>query len=428
MNIQLPEQSHSRTIMLIDMDAFFAQIEQVHNPNLKGKPVFVAGSPYKRSVVTAASYEAKRLGVKSGMSLPEAKKLCPEAIVVIGNQDKYLDYCSRLIEIYQEFTDLVEPFSIDEAFLDVTYVQKLWGSPLEIAQKIKARIRDELNLTCSIGIGPNKLLAKMAADMHKPDGLTIIDYQDVPKLIWPLPVEELIGVGERMKVHLNKLGIETIGDLAQFSVAVLKEKFGKYGEMLHQSAKGIGDWIVNPSNFLEIKSVGHSYTLAYDTNDLEIIRWYIYYLASKVARRLQKENLVGKTITLVMRTADFTNIGKSETIGEYTNHPQIIADTAYQLFIKHCQIPIVIRNGIRLVGVSVSNLAKPSHQQLNLFCNQQKISRILASVGEIKDKYGEEVIDLAIVFRKQVKSFIRKKVGCFLNAEYRRIKKLSGLS
>ncbi|MCX7785967.1 MAG: DNA polymerase IV [candidate division WOR-3 bacterium] len=423
--MELREIYPTRVIMLIDMDAFFAQIEQVHNPMLKGKPIFVAGSPYKRSVITAASYEAKKFGVKSGMSLPEGKKLCPDAIVVLGNQDKYLDYCHRLIAIYQEFTDLVEPYSIDEAFLDVTGVQRLWGPAETIAQKIKARIKEELNLTCSIGIGPNKLLAKMAADRHKPDGLTIIEDKDVPNVIWPLPVEELIGVGERMKVHLNELGIKTIGDLAHFPLSVLKERFGKYGEMLYQSANGIGDCVVNPSNFWEIKSVGHSYTLPYDTNDSETIRWYIYYLASKVSRRLQKEGLAGKTITLVLRTNDFTNWGKSETIGEFTAHPKIIADTAYQLFIKYYQKSLLEKNSIRLVGVSVSNLTKPATQQLNLFWSQPKVTRMLDAVGEIKNKYGEEIIDLAIVLRKPAKTFIRKKVGCFLNAEYRRIEQLS---
>ncbi len=413
------------TIMLIDMDAFFAQIEQVHNPHLKGKPVFVTGSPYKRSVVTAASYEAKRLGVKSGMSLPEAQKLCPNGVVVVGNQDKYLDYCYRLLEIYHEFTDLVEPFSIDEAFLDVTHVQRLRGSPVEIAQKIKVRIKEELNLTCSIGIGPNKLLAKMAADINKPDGLTIIKYPDVPTILWPLPVEELIGVGQRMKIHLNKLGIKTIGDLARFPIAILKEKFGKYGEIIHRSANGICEEIVNPANTLEIKSVGHSYTLPYDTNDFETIKWYIYYLTSKVTRRLQKEGLMGKTIALVLRTSDLATFSKSETISEYTNYPTVIARTAYQLFKRYYPISMCTKTGIRLVGVSVSNLVKSEHWQLNLFSNQPKITRLLESVAKIKDKYGEEIMDLAVVFRKPVKTFIRKKVGCFLNAEHRRINPLS---
>ncbi|MCX8015258.1 MAG: DNA polymerase IV, partial [candidate division WOR-3 bacterium] len=197
--------SPNRIIALIDMDAFFAQIEQSHNPSLRGKPLFVLGGPGRHAVVTAASYEAKRFGVKSGMSLPEAQKLCPYALTIIGNQDKYIDYCYRLLNIYQEFTDLVEPYSIDEAFLDLTAVQRLFGTPEQIAKKIKVRIRQELNLTCSIGIGPNKLIAKMAAEWHKPDGLVIVKPEQVPQIIWSFPVEEMVGVGRKMKIHLNSL-------------------------------------------------------------------------------------------------------------------------------------------------------------------------------------------------------------------------------
>ncbi len=424
---------NNRTIVLIDMNAFFAQVEQKHNPALAGKPIFVVGGPDRHSIVTAASYEAKKFGIKAGMPYPEAKRLCPMGLPVIGNQDKYLDYCYRLLAIYNEFTDLVEPFSIDEAFLDITDVENLFGSSKEIALKIKARIREELNLTCSIGIGPNKLIAKMAAEWHKPDGLTIVDPKDVPQIIWHLPVEELVGVGEKMKNHLNQMGIKTIKDLADFPVFLLKSKFGKYGEMLHQYAWGINDsavhpahpksnatngtnnfaeqWMggVNPSNFEQVKSVGHSYTLPKDIDDLDVIKWYIFWLSSKVARRLEKDRLAGRTIHLVVRSKDFSTFGTSISISEKTNYPQTIANTAYDLFIKN-----YAGKKVRLLGVSVSNLALEDNYQLDLFSDKSKMTDVLKSVSEVKDKYGDNIIDLAVIFQQDVKSYIRKKVGCFL--------------
>lgn len=399
----------TRVIVLIDMDAFFASVEQSHNPSLQGKPLLVVGGPGRHAVVTAASYEAKKLGVKSGMSLPEAQRLCPYALTVIGNQDKYIDYCYRLLNIYQEFTDLVEPYSIDEAFLDITSVQRLFGTPYEIGQKIKKRIKQELDLTCSIGIGPNKLIAKMAAEWQKPDGLTMVNPQDIPQIIWPLPIEELIGVGMRMKIHLNNLGIKTIEDLAKYPIYLLKAKFGKYGEMLHQYAWGINDSPVNPTNFNQIKSVGHSYTLPKDVTDLELIKWYIYWLSSKVARRLQKEGLAGRTIHLYVRSADFNNFGVQTSIPEQTNYPQKIASVAYELFLKN-----YMGKRVRLLGISVSNFFSQDYYQLDLFYNKPKMAQVLNSIAEVKNKYGDDIIELATLYLKNQKRYIRQKVGCFL--------------
>ena len=423
----------NRVIVLIDMNAFFAQIEQCHNPALKGKPILVTGGPGRHAVVTTASYEAKHCGVKSAMSLPEALRLCPDALTIIGNPDKYIDYCYRLLSIYQEFTDLVEPYSIDEAFLDITNVQALFGTPKEIALKIKARIRQELDLTCSIGIGPNKLIAKMAAEWQKPDGLTIIDAKDLPQLIWSLPVQELVGVGPRMKIHLNNLGINSIEDLAKFPSAMLKQKFGKYGEILHQFAWGIDpspvnpalpktnyatgtskisqQWMggVNPESYDQIKSVGHSYTLPKDITDLETIRWYLYWLSSKVARRLEKEGLAGRTIHLTVRSADFNYFGIQTSFAEKTNYPQKIANIAYELFLK-----TYAGKSVRLLGVSVSNLSTQDHYQLALFYDKPKLARVLDSIAQVKNKYGDDIIELATLLTRNKKRLVRQKVGCFL--------------
>lgn len=399
----------NRVILLIDMDAFFAQIEQRHNPSLQGKPILVVGGPGRHAIVTTASYEAKRLGVKSAMSLPEALKLCPRALIIIGNPDKYIDYCYRLLNIYKEFTDLVEPYSIDEAFLDITNVQRLFGTPQQIGEKIKQRIKQELDLTCSIGIGPNKLIAKMAAEWNKPDGLTLVDAKDVPQIIWHMPVEEMIGVGPKMKVHLNSLGIKTIEDLAKYPAYLLKAKFGKYGEILHQFAWGIDESSVDPKSFDEIKSVGHSYTLPKDVTDLDLIRWYIYWLSSKVARRLEKEGLAGRTIHLSVRSADFNDFGVQTSISEKTNYPQKIATIAYELFLKNYR-----GKSVRLLGVSVSNLSSQSQFQLDLFFNKPKMAQVLNSIAQVKNKYGDDIIQLAMILLQNKKRWVRQKVGCFL--------------
>ena len=399
----------NRVIVLIDMDAFFAQVEQRHNPALRGKPILVVGGPGRHAVVTTASYEAKRLGVKSAMSLLEAQRLCPHALIVIGNPDKYIDYCYRLLNIYKEFTDLVEPYSIDEAFLDITGVQRLFGTPKGIGKKIKSRIKEELDLSCSIGIGPNKLIAKMAAEWQKPDGLTLVDAKDVPQIIWHMPVEEMIGVGPRMKIHLNNLGIKTIEDLAKYPAFLLKSKFGKYGEILHQFAWGIDNSSVDPGSFDEIKSVGHSYTLPKDVTDLELIKWYIYWLASKVARRLEKEGLAGRTIHLSVRSADFNDSGVQTSIPEKTNYPQKIANVAYELFLKN-----YVGKSVRLLGVSVSNLLSQDQFQLDLFYDKPKMVQVLNSIAQVKNKYGDDIIELAIMLLKNKKRWVRQKVGCFL--------------
>jgi DNA polymerase-4 len=453
----------NRTIVLIDMDAFFAQIEQRHNPVLRGKPILVTGGPGRHAIVTTASYEAKRLGVKSAMSLPEALRLCPHALTIICNPDKYIDYCYRLLNIYKEFTDLVEPYSIDEAFLDITSVQRLFGTPQEIGQKIKKRIKQELDLTCSIGIGPNKLIAKMSAEWQKPDGLTIVNPEDVPQIIWHMEVEELVGVGHRMKIHLNSLGIKTIEDLAKYPAYLLKAKFGKYGEILHQFAWGIDNSSVDPKSFDEIKSVGHSYTLPKDVTDLELIKWYIYWLSSKVARRLEKEGLAGRTIHLYVRSADFNDFGVQTSISEKTNYPQKIASVAYELFLKNYDCPASIskqgidqnkkectslslaknRGGVRLLGVSVSNVSSQDQFQLDLFYDsprtnfqdaegfqttlytgtkisqklvrgKPKMSQVLNSIAQVKNKYGDDVIELAVLLLQNKKRWVRQKVGCFL--------------
>jgi DNA polymerase-4 len=211
--------SMPRTIFLADMNAFFASVHQALDPALKDKPVIVGGDPAKRhGIVLAASYEAKAKGIKTGMTVGEAKKLCSQAVFIKPQHHLYLQFFTCILRIMRRFTPLVEPFSIDEAFLDLTGCQKLFGSPVDAALALKKRIREEVGVTCSVGIGSNKLLAKMAAGLQKPDGLTVLNYEDVPARLWPLPVRELFGVGPKYERHLKLFNIQTIGDLARFPV------------------------------------------------------------------------------------------------------------------------------------------------------------------------------------------------------------------
>ncbi len=413
-----------RVILLVDMNAFFAQVEQRHNPILAGKPIMVSGNPITKAVVAASSYEAKAYGVKSGMSLWEARKLCPKIIPVEGNPDKYLDHCKRIVQICREFTDLVELYSIDEAYLDITGVQSLFGSPQEIACKLKKRIKEELSLTCSIGIAPNKLLAKMASGWKKPDGLTIVYPHQIPKIIWHLPVEELFGVGERLKSRLERLGITTIERLAKFPQNILKKMFGTCGEILHQFAWGIDDTPVAPENSLVIKSIGHSYTLPANTDDMNTIKWFIFWLSDRVARRLRKENLAGKTISITVRGEDFSAFSRSKTIFEPTIQSEKISEIAIQLFEENYK-KLMHNKKVRLLGVSVSNLFSTENIQLTFFGDLEKTFTLHKAIDKIKDKYGDDSIKYASLLvppkfsntpcgEKNGDSAILKKVGCFL--------------
>ncbi|MEW6203460.1 MAG: DNA polymerase IV [bacterium] len=396
----------NRVIMLVDMNAFFAQVEQKGNPSLRGKPVLVGGSPGTRTVVTAASYEARPYGIRAGVSYGEAMKMCPHAVLVEGNQEKYVDYSYRLAGIYREFTDLVEVYSIDEAFLDITNVH-IFGLPETVAMKIKKRIMDELGLTCSIGIAPSKLVAKMAAEWEKPDGLVRVYPEELPEILWDLPVEEIVGVGSRMKRHLNSMGIYTIGHLAKCSPQRLERKFGVYGALLHQWANGIDDTPVDPESLATVKSVGHSYTLPSDTDDVETLRWFLFHLSDKVGRRLRKGNYRGRTITLVLRTENFITFTRAKTLPYHTNTGQEIHETAMELLMENFP-----RTKIRLVGVSVSNLISARRMQLSILDDLLAKERTMKAVDGIKDKYGEYSITFASLLSR--KSRIRKKIGCFL--------------
>lgn len=381
-----------RAILLADMNSFFASVHQALNSGLRGKPVIVAGDPEKRhGIVLSASYEAKRKSVKTGMTVWEARRLCPKGFFIKPQYHLYTYFSGHILRIMQDFTPLVEPFSIDEAFLDVTGCQKLFGSPVAIAQQLKKRIQQELKITCSIGIGPNKLLAKMAADLEKPDGLTVIRHQDVPLFLWPLPVRKLFGVGPRYEQHLRKLNIHTIGDLAKFPVDILKRKFGLTGEILWLSANGIDPSPVDPNSFNQAKSIGQQITLPRDYRGEEI-KVVLLELADLVSYRARTGGYLGKTVILSLKDPNFSWISRMQTLKEYTNLPSDIYRAALALLKRHW-FPTW---PVRLAGITLANLIPQKIEQPDLFGEQEKLKRIAKACDLVRNRFGKKTLFRAV--------------------------------
>ena len=373
-----------KTIMHIDMNAFFASVEQQVNPALRGKPIAVIGSN-ERTVVTTSSYEARAYGVKTGMTKYEAMRLCPHVILVAGDTSRYTDTCRRLVEIYRQYTPIVEVYSVDEAFLDVTGSIPLFGSAEVIAKNIKEDIHKTLGrLTCSIGIAPNKLLAKLGSDMKKPNGLVIIQQEDIGRLLKHLPVQELWGIGPRLERHLAIMGIKTCGELGRASVLSLKNRFGVIGERLKLMAQGINDSPVIPlEQEADAKSVGHSMTLDRDVSDIETLEQYILQLSEMVGRRLRRGGYAGRTVALTLRYPNFTTFTKRSTMGMYMN-------TSIDIYIAAKEILNTIRlqQPIRLIGISVCNLTKNT-VQIPLFSTDRVKQAATHTMDTINDRYGD---------------------------------------
>ncbi|MEW8957571.1 MAG: DNA polymerase IV [Moorella sp. (in: firmicutes)] len=382
--------SSSCTILLCDANSFFASVHQALNPALRGRPVIVAGRESTRhGIVLAASYEAKRgYGIKTGMTVREAKGLCPDGVFIPPRHDLYIEFSTRILRIMREFSPLVEPFSIDEAWLDVRGCENLFGPPLTIARRLKERIKTEVGITTSVGLGPTKLLAKMAAEMEKPDGLTVLDFPDVPKKMWPLPVKDLFGVGPRMEAHLAKLGIHTIGDLARFPVDVLVRRFGVVGRILHQCANGIDYSPVDPHSLDRVKSVGHQITLPRDYYSYQEIEVVLLELSELVARRVRLGNYLGRTVSLSLKDADFNWLGRSYTLPYYTDTATDIYAAARKLLHRHWPPG----RAVRLVGVSLAGLVPAVARQEDLFGRVEKQARLDRACDRLKNRYGERII------------------------------------
>lgn len=387
-----------RRIIHLDMDAFYAAIEQRDFPELRGKPLIVGGDRM-RGVVATASYEARPYGVHSAMPMAQALKLCPHAIVVPPRRARYVEVSQQIFAILRTFTPLVEPLSLDEAFLDVTASEHLFGSPSAIAQQIKTRITQETYLTASAGIASTKFVAKIASDLKKPNGLVEVTDEHVLAFLHPLPVTRLWGVGKVTARTLNSLGIRTIGDLARFSRESLGKRFGATGEHLFQLAHGIDPRPVDPDQ--EIKSIGEEETFSQDlVHDSEVHPALLRY-AQTVARRLRTRGLVGRTVTVKIKLAERLGDGRyrmytrSHTLSSPTSDEQEIYRTALLLY---AQVPRQ-RQKVRLAGIYASSLeSERNTEQLSLFAQPTTQSDKRRQLGQLLDqlssRYGEGVIRL----------------------------------
>lgn len=373
-----------RIIMHIDMNAFFASVEQQDKPHLRGKAVAVVGSA-KRTVITTASYEARRFGVKTGMTMHEGRKKCPDLILVTGNHRRYMEVSTEIMKTLRHFSPLIEVCSIDEAYLDVTGCIGLFGSAERVAHLIKHNIKNRFGLTCSIGISTNKLLAKLASDMKKPDGLVIIDPSEVQRLLESVPVKDLCGIGPKTARQLSLYGISTCGQLARFPVELLRRRFGIVGDRLHLMGHGIDHRMVIPlEKSEETKTIGHSMTFDHDLTDEQEMLKQILRLSEMVGRRARKHRIWGKTVTLSIRYADFhSSEGKQETLPRHINRSEEIYEAARALLRT-----VTLAQPVRLLGVRLGNLSYQS-DQLPLFGEERKRLLATEAMDLVNSRFGE---------------------------------------
>lgn len=383
----------------MDMDAFFASVEQAANPVLRGRAIAIVGAG-RRTVVTTASYEARALGVKTGMNRFEAARVCPELLFVTANNRKYTDTSVRVMKILEGFSPLVEPCSVDEAFLDITGTEGCLGSPVAVGRSIKARIKEATGLTASVGIGPNKLISKLASDMEKPDGLVVIKEEDLEGLLRGLPVGKLCGIGRKTASALAAMGVTTCGELGAYPVGRLRARFGITGEGLSLMGRGIDARQVMAAGAEEkVKSLGHSTTLPEDLSDRAQIARVILRLSEAVGARARRHGLNGKTVTLTIRFSDFHTITRRRTIKTPTQDSHAISKTALLLLGSE-----ELHRPVRLLGVSISSLSGSGEcAQGELFRDERsgtKTEKRLEAMDKVNRRYGSATITWGTLFNK----------------------------
>jgi DNA polymerase-4 len=379
--------SNAKVIFHVDMNSFYASVEMAHNKSLKGKPVAIAGNPKeRRGIIVTSSYEARAQGVKTTMPVWEAKKLCPNLIVIPPNFPLYREMSAKIFKRLTEFTPLIEPVSIDEGYMDVTNHPT---HPITLAKQVQQALLTELDIPCSIGIGPNKFLAKTASDMKKPLGITILRIRDLPQKLWPLPIDEMYGVGRKTAEKMHEINIHTIGDLAKADVYTLSHILGINGERLIQRANGIDPRRVNPDSVNDFKSIGNSTTLRFDTVDEEKIKQVLFQLSERVEERLHRRQLKGKTVQLMIRYANRKTITRSKKLPKYIQTKAEILPVILQLLDENWT-----KQPIRLLGVTVQDLLEEKYvvEQLDLFTYKERNRQIAIekTVEQLKEKYGEQ--------------------------------------
>ena len=386
-----PSEKAERVIIHVDMDAFYASIEQRDDPALRGRPVIVGADPRQglgRGVVAACSYEARKFGVRSALPISRAWKLCPEGAFVRPRMDRYVEVSHEVMEVLRRFTNLVEPLSIDEAFLDVTGSQTLFGAPIQIARAIKKQVREATGLTASAGVAPNKFLAKIASDLRKPDGLVVVESNEVDRFLTELPISRLWGVGPKTEERLREMGMQTIGAVRARNRDDLMQALGNnLGAHLHALALGQDDRPVVPN--WEPKSISNETTFDEDTRDRELLVGTIRRLAESVGRRLRRENYRARKVTLKIRLEPFETHTRQVSVKRPIDTDEEIIRLALSLFDQFS-----LQRRIRLIGVGTGDIVRPGDgpTQLGLFDEPKKDGVIDRTVDEIRQRFGDDLI------------------------------------
>jgi DNA polymerase-4 len=386
-----------RIILHLDMDAFFAAIEQLDFPQYRGKPLVVGADPKEgsgRGVVSTCSYEARSYGIRSAMPISKAYRLCPHAVFVPPRGKRYSQVSKAVMSSLLNFTPDIEQISIDEAFLDISSTYKLHGSPEAIARAVKEAVYKETHLTASVGVAPNKFVAKIASDLKKPDGLVIVEKENVKQFLAPLELARLWGVGPKTLPHLEKLGIRTIGELARFSQKEMIRRFGKAGLHFWRLANGIDSRDIEKE--VAAKSISKEITFDIDEGDEEKLRMTLFYLCDDLSRLMRRKRLKGRTITLKIRLADFSTFTRSRTLKSSTSDSREIRSLAEGLYSQFD------RQGhkVRLLGVGLSHLDGEEFQ-LDLFEQEpSKTRKIDSLLDQVKEKFGEQAITRASLLDK----------------------------
>ncbi|RCW62073.1 DNA polymerase IV [Halanaerobium sp. ST460_2HS_T2] len=376
-------------ILHADMDAFFSAVEQRENPELQKKPVIVGGvSLSNRGVVSTASYEARKFGVHSAMPIAKAKKLCPAGIYLPARHGLYKKVSGEIFAILKKYTPLVEKLSIDEAFLDVKGCERLYGDSIEIAEKIKAEVKQKTDLTISIGVSINKFLAKLASDYDKPDGLTVIRKKDIKEFMRNLDIDKIWGVGDVFAAKLAEKKIYKASDIWPYSLEELKKSYGKAGVKLFFLSRGIDNRDVKSQN--EIKSVSHEETFGENISDRDKLFAYLFKMSEKVSFRLHSNSIKGATIFIKVRYSDFSTYSRQQSLKVAVNSSEEIYQRAKNLLIQNN----LLDKPLRLLGIGVSNLCLEGQEQLNLFAEANE-DQLDQTIDELKRKYGFNKISRA---------------------------------
>lgn len=393
----------SRVILHSDCNSFYASVECALDPKLKGKAVAVSGNAENRhGIILAKSQKAKEFGVKTGEPVWQAKQKCPHIIILPPNFPKYMEYSKRTKEIYNEYTDMVESFGLDEAWLDVTGSRLLFGDGLTIAKEISERIKKELDITVSIGVSYNKIFAKLGSDYKKPDGITVISKENYKNIVWSLPAEDLLYVGPATKRKLYNMGIRTIGQIANTPMNVLRSNLGKWGDMLYCFANGFDNSpVARWGEQSAVKSIGNSTTTPRDMENNEDVKVVLYILADSVARRMREQGLWGKTVTVTIRDNQLFSFSRQKQMNRRSNVTSEILNTSMEIFKANYNW----NKNVRSIGISVSDFtAAKNGMQMCLFEDEKKIMRLEkldAAMDSLKNRFGRGIVNSAVTLKNK---------------------------